>query len=60
MFRKTILTLGMLLASSMSCYAQQAAADPMRDIKLGMQGLQQMGEDPVLLAQLMRDMQVST
>lgn len=29
-----------------------------RDLQMGMQGLQQAGSDPALLAQLMRDLQV--
>ena len=35
------------------------AQDALRDIQAGMEGLKQVGKDPELLAQLMRDMQVS-
>jgi hypothetical protein len=44
------------------CHAQPKKGDPkedaLRDMKIGMAGIQQAGDDPALLAQLMRDMQV--
>lgn len=38
--------------------AQDAAAEALRDMQIGMQGLKQAGSDPALLAQLMQDLQV--
>lgn len=35
-----------------------AQQDPMRDLQLGLQGLQQASKDPAQLAQLMKDLQV--
>jgi hypothetical protein len=50
-----------LLAVATTCHAQDKKVDPaqaMRDMQIGMSGLKQAGEDPEMLAQLMRDMQV--
>ena len=55
MFRKIAL-LGLAVFSSAGlCAAQDAALD---NLKIGLEGLKQAGQDPALMAQLMRDMQV--
>jgi mannitol/fructose-specific phosphotransferase system IIA component (Ntr-type) len=46
-----------LLCSPCRAQDAQAREQALRDMQIGMQGLQQAGEDPALLAQLMRDMQ---
>jgi len=38
--------------------AQDAGEDALKNMQLGMMGLQQAANDPVLLAQLMQDLQV--
>lgn len=47
----TVLTVAFVASVS----AQQ---DPMRDLQMGLQGLQQAAKDPAQLAQLMKDLQV--
>lgn len=51
---KQILILALATFSNFT-FAQEH--DALRDIQMGMEGLQQAGKDPALLAQLMRDMQ---
>lgn len=38
--------------------AQEKEADAMRDLQLGLQGIQEAAKNPALLAQLMQDLQV--
>lgn len=52
---KSIITA--VVISLTSVVAQEA--DAMRDIQLGMAGLQEASKNPALLAQLMQDLQVS-
>ena len=54
MFRKIAL-LGLAVFSSAGLCAAQDALD---NLKIGLEGLKQAGQDPALMAQLMRDMQV--
>jgi hypothetical protein len=56
--RSTILSfVAGLLLSATACHAQNRE-NALKDMHIGMQGLQQAGEDPAMLAQLMQDMQV--
>lgn len=55
--RSTILVAGLLLSAT-ACHAQDKKKDALRDMQIGMEGLQMAGEDPAMLAQLMQDMQV--
>jgi redox-regulated HSP33 family molecular chaperone len=56
--RSTILSfVAGLLVSATACHAQNRE-NALKDMHIGMQGLQQAGEDPAMLAQLMQDMQV--
>jgi predicted Zn-dependent protease len=56
--RSTILSfVAGLLLSATACQAQDRE-NALKDMHIGMQGLQQAGEDPAMLAQLMQDMQV--
>lgn len=53
----TITAFAVLLFAPVS--AQDVEADAMRDLQLGLQGIQEAAKNPVLLAQLMQDLQVS-
>jgi len=55
MFLTPLLSLLLLLLLVAVCSAQE---EPLKDIEVGMQGLMQAANDPALLAQLVRDMQV--
>ena len=58
-FRKALFALiGLLSLSTLGLAQDDAKAQALRDVQIGMQGLMQATEDPALLAQLMRDMQV--
>ena len=52
----TITAFAVLLFAPVS--AQDVEADAMRDLQLGLQGIQEAAKNPVLLAQLMQDLQV--
>lgn len=56
MFRKILFICVSLLSVSPLCFAQE---DAERNIMMGMQGLAEAAKDPALLAQLVKDMQVS-
>lgn len=64
-FRSTVAT---VLASTIclvllvwpSVSAQQLDGTALRDIQVGMEGLMEASKDPMILAQLMKDMQVRT
>jgi len=56
-------TLFLCVAGAVALFACAAAADdmkedPLRDISIGMQGLEQAAQDPALMAQLLQDLQV--
>jgi hypothetical protein len=55
-FLKTTLAFSVLLFAPVS--AQNKEADAMRDLQLGLQGIQEAAKNPALLAQLMQDLQV--
>jgi hypothetical protein len=64
-FFKSLLSSALLLLASSGVSAQDeyvrgenAQADAIRDMQTGMAGLQQASKDPVLMAQLMQDLQV--
>eukprot|EP00977_Amphora_coffeiformis_P001886 scaffold362_cov176-Amphora_coffeaeformis.AAC.12 len=57
MFRKIFFVCASLLSATPLCFAQE---DAERNIMMGMQGLAQAVNDPAALAQLVRDMQVSS
>lgn len=62
MFRKILFICASLLSAATTiplCLAQQQD-DAERNIQMGMQGLAQAANDPAVLAQLVRDMQVRT
>ena len=51
-----------VVALSIVCFAPVSAqeeTDAMRDLQMGLQGIQEASKDPALLAQLMQDLQVS-
>jgi hypothetical protein len=52
----TLATFSVLLFAPAS--AQDMEADAMRDLQLGLLGIQEAAKNPVLLAQLMQDLQV--
>jgi hypothetical protein len=60
MLRRLVPSLLLLLLSSTSSIvsAQNAAEDALRDMQIGMQGLQAAASDPAMMAQLMADLQV--
>jgi hypothetical protein len=60
MLRRLVPSLLILLLSSTSSIvsAQNAAEDALRDMQIGMQGLQAAASDPAMMAQLMADLQV--
>ena len=65
MLRRSLLSLvlGLFFTATVSAQNQKqqdATKEALRDMQTGMAGLQQAGEDPALLAQLMQDMQVIT
>ena len=53
---KSIITLSVLLFAP--AYAQDKEAEALRDLQLGLQGIQEAAKNPALLAQLMQDLQV--
>ena len=55
-FRKFLVVCATLLSAAPIAYAQD---DAMRNVQAGMQGLAEAGKDPAMLAQLVKDMQVS-
>lgn len=60
---KTLLTASFMLCFSVASAqdyvrGQDPQADAIRDMQTGMAGMQQAAKDPVLLAQLMKDLQV--
>jgi hypothetical protein len=55
-FLKTTLAFSVLLFAPVS--AQNKEGDAMRDLQLGLQGIQEAAKNPALLAQLMQDLQV--
>lgn len=55
-FLKTTLAFSVLFFAPVS--AQDKEADAMRDLQLGLQGIQEAAKNPALLAQLMHDLQV--
>ena len=55
MFRKILFVCASLLSTAPLCLAQE---DVEKNIMMGMQGLAQAANDPALLAQLVKDMQV--
>jgi predicted Zn-dependent protease len=56
--RSTILSLvAGLLLSATACHAQDRK-EALKDMHIGMAGLQEAGNDPAMMAQLMQDMQV--
>ena len=56
MFQKILFVCASLLSAVPLCFAQE---DAERNIMMGMQGVAQAANDPAVLAQLVRDMQVS-
>jgi predicted small secreted protein len=59
MLSRLVPSLLLLLSSTSSIVsAQNAAEDALRDMQIGMQGLQAAASDPAMMAQLMADLQV--
>lgn len=59
MLRRLALSLLVLLSSGSSIVsAQNAAEQALRDMQIGMQGLQAASSDPAMMAQLLADLQV--
>jgi len=59
-FKSALTTLLVVLFTNNNCYAQEEASpedEALRNMNLGMAGLQHASTDPVLLAQLMKDLQ---
>ncbi len=54
-----LLSLNGSLAQDEYVRGQDPQADAIRDMQTGMAGLQQAAKDPVLMAQLMQDLQVN-
>ena len=64
-FLSSLFSIGVFFASTLCANAQDdyvrgedPAADAIRDMQTGMAGIQQAAKDPVLMAQLMQDLQV--
>jgi hypothetical protein len=58
MLRRLVPSLLLLLLSAASIVSAQNAEDALRDMQIGMQGLQAAASDPAMMAQLMADLQV--